>query len=660
MLVLFTFCTFAFSFKNTLVRMKSIMTFFFIFVSVFISANQSLPIAIYNESKVDSLYKIVHSNDFSYSKKINIVSDFTSISLYSEYFDKLFPLFSTLLESANRNSDENGKLFCYNCIANLYFGLWDRDNTNKYLDSAEVYVSKANNAHFIASYYGNRGRYIQRYFPDRMPDAISNYQNSLNYYDKSGEKGKEDELVLVVRNLALDGFQRNDSAYICKNIRKIVELRKSNPSPIVEFFYLDVNSVLNELYFRRTSDEKYLDSMINCANKCLELYENKLLPISFKYIAIDFYAMIADAMSQKKGVDIALIDSLLMIAESKYDPKDSLGFSRIYQTKSLFFFESSMIDSAEVWALKSQKYLESGYKSNNYSRVKTNIDILRAIYYLKGDYKKAIEYDDLWTKKDEEIKANEIKELELQYEVEMKDSELKRLNSDIIYYNNLHKLYIIICILLCLATLFLVLLIRSKRKGLNSRLALIDAEREETKLKLKLKEEQAVKAQLEKYEVLSDFHLKEMELIGKTKDLEQLYLDKENLDKQVDLFRQKIEEYDLFEEKGEQTNYDVQKVISEDLKRLISRQITDGEFLINNINSLSKTYVASLCERCQGRLSVSYLKYCICFTIGMGISDVAECFNIEQSSVHMIRYRLKKKFGLGNDDDLSLFLQEFI
>jgi Chromosome segregation ATPases len=646
--------------QNVLKKMRSIITIFFIFVSVVISASQSLPIAIYNESKVDSLCRIVQSNDFSYSKKLSIISDFTAVSLYSEYFNKLFPMFTALLEGAQQNSDENGKLFCYNCMANLYFGLWDKENTKKYLDSAEVYTDKSNNSHFLASYYGNRGRYIQRYFPDRMPDAISNYQNSLNFYDKSGEKGKEDELVLIVRNLALDGFQRNDSAYICKNIHKIVELKKSISSPIVEFFYLDVNAALNELYFLRTSNEKFLDSMINCAGKCLKLYENGLLPISFKYIAIDFYAMIADATSQKKGVDIALIDSLLIVAENKYDPNDSIGLARIYQTKSLFFFYSDMIDSSEVWALKSQKYLESGYKSNNYSRVKTNIDILRNIYFLKGDYKKAIEYDDLWTKKDEEIKANEIKELELQFEVEMKDSELKRLNSDIMYYNNLHKLYIIICILLCLATLFLVLLIRSKRKGLNSRLALIDAEREETKLKLKLKEEQAVKAQLEKYEVLSDFHLKEMELIGKTKDLEQLYVDKENLDKQVDLFRQKIEEYDMFEEKGEQTNYDVQKVISEDLKRLISRQISNGDFLINNINSLSKAYIASLCERCQGKLSVSYLKYCICFAIGMGISDVAECFNIEQSSVHMIRYRLKKKFGLGNDDDLSLFLQEFI
>ena len=188
-------------------------------------------------------------------------------------------------------------------------------------------------------------------------------------------------------------------------------------------------------------------------------------------------------------------------------------------------------------------------------------------------------------------------------------------------------------------------------------MALIDAEREETKLQLKLKEEQTIKTQLERYDVLSDFYLKEMELIGKTKDLEQLCLDRESLDQQVELFRQKVESYEINEAKAEQTNNDVQNVIVEDVKRVIVRSMPNGNAYINNIDFLNKSYVAVLNERSDGALSVSYLKYCVCFGIGMSISDVAECFNIEQSSVHMIRYRLKKKFGLNNDDDLGAFLQ---
>ena len=636
--------------------MKPHLTFFFIQVTAFIFASQSLSAVIINESKVDSLYSIVFNNDISYSKKIKTVRSFSSMSLYTEYYDKMNPLFERLLGEARQNSDNNGMLFCYNSLINMHIGLPDKGLINKYIDSAEVYLNKSKDVQLIASYYGNRGRFIHRYYPDRTLEAISDYQNSLYFFDKAGMKGYEDVVVIILRNLVIDGIQRNDSVYVSKNVNKIIDLKKSYNSPVVEYLSADVNRAISEMYYTNTRKEMYLDSIINHTRICLNLYESGLSPDFLSYIAVDLYSMMAEAMGRKKDVNIAVVDSLLSIAESKSELTDSIGIARIYQVKAFTFFNQNMIDSAEMYIMKSQKYLEGRHRNNYYSQVKININLIRDIYIAKGDYKKSIEYDDLWMKKDEEIRANEVKELELQFEVESKGLELKQLNSNIIYQDNLHKMYILVCVLLCLAILFLMLLTRSKKKYLNSRLALIDAEREETKLKLMLKDEQAVKSQLEKYEVLSDFHLKEMELIGKTKELEQLYLDKENLDKQVELFHQKIEEYES-SEKGEQTNNDIQNVIIEDLKRLISRQMPEKILFIDNINSLSNLYIDTISENSDGKLSVSYLKYCVCFAIGMTISDVAECFNIEQSSVHMIRYRLKKKFGLGNDDDLDVFLR---
>jgi hypothetical protein len=626
------------------------------------NANTNLPDAIYSESKVDSLYNIVFSNDISYNKKISEIGNYSCVSLYTEFKEKLFPLYKKLLDESYSNSNKNGIFFCYNSIANLYLGMGDMKNTKKYLDSAEVYSDKVDNLRHVALYYGIRGRYIQRYFPERTPEAVNNYQNSLYYYDKAGGKGKIDEQALILRYLTMDGFQRNDSAYVIKNINKILDLRKSLHSPIVEFCVMEANVSINEMYYNNTSEENFLDSIIYYADRCLELYESGKLSNSFNFIAVEFYTVKAEAMSKKKGVADILVDSLLAIAESKYDVADSVGVSRVYQIKANAFLKRNMIDSAEVMALKAERYLaSSGYKNNFYSIAKNNAGLLFEIYSRKGNYKKAIEYDDLWTKRDEEIKANEIKELELQFEVFYKDSELKQLNSDITYHDIIQKMTVVICVLLCLATLFMVLLFRSKRKNLNRVFALIDAEREETKLKLKLKEEQTVKTQLERYEVLSDFYLKEMELIGKTKDLEQLYSDKESLDKQVELFRNKVESFEKTEANVEQTNNDVQNVIIEDVRRLVMRQMPDsGTVYINNLDFLSNTYIDSLCEKSDGNLSVSYLKYCICFAIGLTISDVAECFNIEQSSVHMIRYRLKKRFGLGNDDDLGTFLQKHI
>ena len=653
----FAFVSLLFITEYVLMRMKPVVTVFLLYITTFIFASQSLPVVIYNESKVDSLYDIVLSPDLSYSKKMDTMRRYSNISLYSEYFHKLQPLFNELLGEAHRHSDENGILFCYNSLANLYLGLWDKENLEKYLNLAEDYIDQSNDDHELASYYRVKGQYIQRYYPDRTPEAVSNYHKSLSYYDKT--KGKDDEVSIILRNLTIDGFQRNDSAYVCKNILKIKELRDHTDSPIIDFYFEDVMVSLNTVYFQTSSESRFLDSAIYHTKKCLELYESGLLPLSFHHVAVDYYTVVAELLSMKKDSDPLVIDSLLFVAKKNVNVSDSIGMARIYQVQAQMLFDRNEVDLAKVMVLEAQKYLQAEYKNNYYSLVKKNMALLREIYTQKGDYRKAIEYDDLWTQKDEESKANVVKELELQYEVDAKDAELRQLNSDVQYHKNRQKMYIVICVLLCLATFFLTLLIRLKRRNLNSHIALIDAEREEAKLKLKLKEEQTVKAQLEKYEVLSDFHLKEMELIGKAKDLEQLYRDKEVLDKQVESFRRKVEEYETSVERSEQTNYDKQNVILEDLRRLISRQMPDSSYVYNEkLDSLNNSYIDALCEKSDGNLSVSYLKYCICFAIGMGISDVAECFGIEQSSVHMIRYRLKKKFRLGNDDDLGVFLQE--
>jgi hypothetical protein len=404
-----------------------------------------------------------------------------------------------------------------------------------------------------------------------------------------------------------------------------------------------------------------LDTSIYYAKKGLEIYEAGLMSPFYRQVAIDLYAMMAKSMYRKKTSDPAAVDSLLHLAWTKYDVADSSGIAHIYQGRAQILLDRNMIDSAEIMALKAQKYLEAGYRNNYYLLAKVNIDLLRDIYTMKGDYKKVIEYNDLWIKKDEEIKANEVKELELRYEVESKEAEIKRLDLERLYQEDLYKRFVLICCLLSLAIFFVALLVRLKRRNLNNQIALINAEKEEAKLKLKLKEEQTVKMQLEKYEVLSDFHLKEMELIGKSKDLDQLRQDKEALDKQVELYREKVDAYELMMNTDKECDYDTHNVIIEDLKHLIKKQLETplSDEYISNIEHINKSFVETLREKSSETLSVSYLKYCICFAIGIEIAEVAECFCIEPSSVHMIRYRLKKKFRLGNDDDLVLFLQKY-
>jgi hypothetical protein len=286
------------------------------------------------------------------------------------------------------------------------------------------------------------------------------------------------------------------------------------------------------------------------------------------------------------------------------------------------------------------------------------MESLRDSLLEKGDYRQIIEYNDSLIKKEEELNRNAIKELELKKIADAKDFEYKQLKRDREYNERRKKLLLVIFVLLCSGCAIFVLYISSRRTNMKRRTALMNAEKEEAKLKLKLKEEQAVKLELQQYEVLSDFHLKEVELKGKMKDFEQLREEKELLDKKVEHYRRSIEAFETSVEKSLSENNELQKEIIEEITPLIKKHIPEHEEYIENIKNIKASFIDNIMHVIDGNLSKQYLKYCICFAAGMSIKDVSDCCFVEQASVHMIRYRLKKKFNLGNDDDIDLYLKK--
>jgi len=219
---------------------------------------------------------------------------------------------------------------------------------------------------------------------------------------------------------------------------------------------------------------------------------------------------------------------------------------------------------------------------------------------------------------------------------------------------------LIIAVILLVAIIVLLWLwFYTVKKNIKRRSTLIKAEKEEAELNLKIKEEQAVKTQLEKYEVLSDYRLKEMELDGKNKAMEQLLKNKKELDEQIEAYTQKIIEYERNNDnRPEQINENpLNSIIIDDITKLINKKLPHKKEYIEFLNSIDGQYISTLKKSYDGNLSVPYIKYCLCFAIGMEIGEVSESFSIEQSSVHMVRYRLKKKFGLDNNDDLNVYLR---
>jgi hypothetical protein len=349
---------------------------------------------------------------------------------------------------------------------------------------------------------------------------------------------------------------------------------------------------------------------------------------------------------------------------------DSYIMGKIKYTEALFLFEQQKYNEAEKLITEAENYLLQQINEGGAMYPPETFYLYESIYaslhskilYSKGGYEGALKYNRRKNILKLKMCNIEARELEYLYNTEKEERKIEQLK--IINADQLKSISMLIlsALLLVAITILLWLWFYTAKKSMKRRLDLIKAEKEEAELNLKIREEQAVRAQLEKYEVLSDYHIKEMELEGKNKVMEQLKKDKEILDKQIEVYIQKINEYERINNDKKQesikTGESLNKLVMDDIVRLIAKKIPDKKEYFKSLECIDEQYIYVLKNVYNGNLSIPYIKYCVCFAIGMEIGEVSECFSIEQSSVHMVRYRLKKKFGLDNNDDLDVFLRK--
>jgi hypothetical protein len=430
---------------------------------------------------------------------------------------------------------------------------------------------------------------------------------------------------------------------------------------LLDFALYDAMSGKRWLHFNAHNDERSLDSAIFFLRKSLAAYETGLLPHYADNYALDLYTIYAILNIRRGSCTMESIDSLLVSVQQRYEETDSVGLGRICHARARMYVQLGKIDSALIMAHRSEDYLQTHCRYDKFSTLKINSRLLRNLALARRDYNEATHYDDMITDIDAKTRMFEMKERQLQYEALSKQSKLRELNTVSLYNRNRHKIYITICVLLFIAILLYTLYFKAKRDSLNYKLALISKEKEGIMLKQKLKEEQTVLAQLEKYEALSDFYLKEKELVLRDKDMEQLRKDKEELDRQVSLYNRKVELFEQSLNTGKLSYPGVEEVILNDISRMLESRLPspNKEEYIGKLLLLDKTFAQQLRRKSGGVISALYIKYCVCFAIGMSISEVSDCFSIEPTSAYMTRSRLRKMFALG-DGDLDAYLQQLL
>ena len=146
--------------------MKPLAKVCVLIAAAFAFVNQSPAAANCDDSRIDSLQRLVYDSGMSFSDKLNAVEALNGVSLCSGFFHKeLFPLLNDFLEQAKKEKHVHGMFFCYNFIADLHIGLWNKEEAKACLDSAGMYVEQVDNMYYLAPYYRMRGQYIQHTSP---------------------------------------------------------------------------------------------------------------------------------------------------------------------------------------------------------------------------------------------------------------------------------------------------------------------------------------------------------------------------------------------------------------------------------------------------------------------------------------------------------------
>jgi hypothetical protein len=614
----------------------------------------------------DSLAVIAGNLKISYKEKMNAL--YRCNPERSLQQEKQLSVINRLLSESKKEKDVDGLLYIYVYMADLYNGWNDNKLFNVYMDSADVYAEEATRPLSLAHYHYTKGTQAIN-LPYGKKEGYKQFEKALDYYEQAC--GDTQAISYYIYNMTVYTANRPDTAFSKKLIRKIENILQKDYSPFTDFALSTMKSDYHKVCFDAAGQEELLDSAIFYEKKRIHIFcsNEKKLPGKLDYDILQSYLLLAEYHALKREPDWNYINGCIGKAESIGYTDDSYIMSRIKYTKALSLFEQKKYDEAEkeiadAEILLSQQIGEGGamYPPETfYSDESVYASLHSRILFSTGNYKDALKYNRI--KNDLRLKMRELETRELEYlynteKEEYKIEQLKMINANQI---KSISMLILIALLLAVTIALLCLWFYTTKKSIKRRSALIKAEKEEAELNLKIKEEQAVKAQLEKYEVLSDYRLKEMELEGKNKAMEQLLKDKEILDGQIEAYMQKINEYERINDKKQvsvKAEEPQNKLILEDMKKMITRKMPDRKDYIDALYRLNEQYISVLRDAYNGNLSVPYMKYCICFVIGMEIGEVSDCFSIEQPSVHMVRYRLKKKFGLDNNDDLSVFLRK--
>ncbi|TGN26838.1 tetratricopeptide repeat protein [Empedobacter tilapiae] len=555
--------------------------------------------------------------------------------LYSKEYDQA----KDLLENKFiKNNDLNKQIIGYIYMADYYNVKNDEAKKSEALEKAKNIARKTKSS--IDNAYVKFG-YARYYEKLNKNDLFIKY---INESIKEFSKHSNEHFVLTQLYFLRFNFKSKNP--LEKDIRKDAILAnqhaiKSKNNILINFTYSNLGYFYKQKY-NQTNKIEYIDSAKYNYQQSLVYAEKIQNPIAKKRSTIVYYlnyGSLVTTLNHQNTFDETMKNYHTILKLTENDPKFNEITAFTYNNIGSAYENKGEIDSAEKYYLKS--YTLAKDNKDVFPQVKTIIlgNIAR-IYETKNDLSKALEYErkakQLIIESNQEQFDNNTKSLEIFYNTEKKNQQIKQLEEKNNIYSKQKFLYIGIILLAIAGIFFLSYMLYYKLKSNKQKTDLLQAERHEAELNLQLEKEEKARIKAEQ------------ELL----ELQQEQLNKQALAASLQLKQKNSFLNDLKEKVKEKATINLERILKDE-------RLMDDDFnkIQNIIKDVHPSFFNKLIDVSKNKLTNQDLKYAAYLYLNMDNMQIANVMKVETKTVRMAKYRLKQKIGLEKNIDLQSFIQ---
>ncbi len=376
---------------------------------------------------------------------------------------------------------------------------------------------------------------------------------------------------------------------------------------------MGLNYVLQDDYVQA---KEYFDESLRLAQKCEMRSElgNGYVNLS----GVNTYFEMYDSV-------LVYLDRALEIFQ---ETGDTLGIGTVYNNRGEYYMQIGDYDKALPLYLDAYEEYTMAREDNFRVSTLRNLSVL---YYKLGDYKKAYEYSKRYAAVSQMLLSTRLKRtIENMHASYMQKQIRKSIESDLIISKKQSKIksYQVYLLSSLLVILLVVLLLYVYHRVSKEKL-----------MKLQLEKEKIAKTNLE-----SQIDFKDRELEGLALNITNKNRFLQDLSKQLDGLNASDSEF---------------KSKVRDVKHLISQYLQSDKELADfnkQVELLQQNFLYALSEEFPD-LSENEKQLCVLLRLDISSKDIALMRNVSEKSVHMARYRLRKKMKLESNDNLVDYLK---